>query len=840
MAPADHPTSTWEPMQDGTVFYRKQELYSMQWKVQDLSDYKVVGARYGGPLAIVRDEHKVVALGGTQRYTKPQIQLYSSSGGLISTLAWDQGKIVCMGWTLDERLVVLNEEGLYRIYDLQGEYEQFSLGSEAQEEGVIDAQIHETGLVAISGSLSFLEVRGWEGGKAQTLASTGLSSPPNCWAIMPPELTVSRHAEVLISTESTIFTLDNLECVDQRVSRGPFTFVAVSPNGKALALLTQANVLWVVSSDFQGELAESDLSLEGVTGPPKQVVWCGNDSLVLFWDVLVLMMGPFGDSLRYYYASPVHGVGEIDGVRIIGAEKCDFLQRVPPSTYAVFRPGSTSPGATLFDAMTHFEKKSPKADENIRSIRPELVAAVDACIDAAAQEWEPYWQKKLLNAASFGRAFLDLYDPSEFVTVGQTLKVLNAARYYEIGIPITYTQYQHTSPEHLVARLTSRNLHLLALRVSAYLQIKADPVLKHWACAKIAQTKGIAISDKDDDEICKTIVSKFRGQYGVSYADIARRAWQLGRTRLATLLLEHEPRTEDQVPLLLSMKEDRLALKKAIDSGDTDMVYHVLLSLKRRLNLGDFFRLIEDGGPALVPAANLLQVYARQQNRELLRDFYFQDDRRTDSAILKLQEAAEATDMVDRTAAIRAAGKFFSEDKDRAFEARMMDEHAKLLLLQQTLEKDADGRVQFIGLSVNETIHKCITTGQSKKADRVKGDWKVPDKRFWYIKLHALTEARDWESLDAFAKQKRSPIGYEPFVTHLLSKGFPSQAKNYVPRCDAKQRVDLYVKCGDWRAAGAECKERGDKARLDQLRRMAPNNLAQRELDQIASSMNTR
>ncbi|EJU02200.1 hypothetical protein DACRYDRAFT_88663 [Dacryopinax primogenitus] len=221
--------------------------------------------------------------------------------------------------------------------------------------------------------------------------------------------------------------LDNLECVDQRVSRGPFTFLAPSPNGKALALLTAQNVLWVVSSDFQGELAESDLSLEGVSGPPKQMVWCGNDRSVLVWDALVLLMGPFGDALRYFYASPVHAIGEIDGTRIVGAEKCDFLQRVPSSTGAVFRPGSTSPAATLFDAMTHFERKSLKADENVRSIRPGLVAAVDACIDAAAQEWEPYWQKKLLNAASFGRAFLNLYD---------TLKVLNAARYYEIGIPI--------------------------------------------------------------------------------------------------------------------------------------------------------------------------------------------------------------------------------------------------------------------------------------------------------------------------------------------------------------------------------------------------------------------
>ena len=80
---------------------------------------------------------------------------------------------------------------------------------------------------------------------------------------------------------------------------------------------------------------------------------------------------------------------------------------------------------------------------------------------------------------------------------------------------------------------------------------------------------------------------------------------------------------------------------------DSRIVYHVLLHLKRRLNLGDFFRLIEDGGPELKPAANLLQVYAREQNRDLLKDFWFQDDRRTESACLALEEAGTMTVNID-------------------------------------------------------------------------------------------------------------------------------------------------------------------------------------------------
>ena len=56
--------------------------------------------------------------------------------------------------------------------------------------------------------------------------------------------------------------------------------------------------------------------------------------------------------------------------------------------------------------------------------------------------------------------------------------------------------------------------------------------------------------------------------------------------------------------------------------------------------LGNFFRVIEEGGANLVPASKLLQVYAREQNRDMLRDFYYSDDRRVDSAVLSLSEAA--------------------------------------------------------------------------------------------------------------------------------------------------------------------------------------------------------
>jgi hypothetical protein len=105
--------------------------------------------------------------------------------------------------------------------------------------------------------------------------------------------------EVLLSVDSTIFSVDNLESIDQRLSQGPFTHVSPSPNGKSLALLTFSGTLLVVSSDFQRTLAEFKTGeVVAAQGAVNQVEWCGIDAILVTWDNLVVVVGPFGDTLE--------------------------------------------------------------------------------------------------------------------------------------------------------------------------------------------------------------------------------------------------------------------------------------------------------------------------------------------------------------------------------------------------------------------------------------------------------------------------------------------------------------------------------------------------------------
>jgi len=190
----------------------------------------------------------------------------------------------------------------------------------------------------------------------------------------------------------------------------------------------------------------------------------------LYWyiapdrDKFLLMVGPHGDWVKYSYRSPLVLVPECDGVRIISNEKCEFLHRVPKSTEDVFKIGSLEPAAILHDAMEFFENKSAKADEHIRNIkaRAALVGAVDGCIDAAVHEFDPQTQRSLLKAAAYGKCFCDYYNADNFVDNCKTLRVINNLRHADVGIPITFQQYQKSGAEAIVDRLVNRHLHFVA------------------------------------------------------------------------------------------------------------------------------------------------------------------------------------------------------------------------------------------------------------------------------------------------------------------------------------------------------------------------------------------
>ncbi|KAI0145889.1 vacuolar protein sorting-associated protein 16 [Hypoxylon sp. NC0597] len=780
---ATHPTAGWEKV--GDRFYRKTQLYTAIFDQDlDLDNYIVAGAPYGGAIAICRDDTKIVSY-QPSKSSKPSIEIYSCAGKLLKSINWDKGSVKGLGWSEDEKLLVVSYDGTVRCYyNLQGDFTQFSLGREAEDFGVHSCRFYDQGMVALLTNNALISVSSYDEPRPKALAS-----PPegevHAWAIISPSFTLSRSVEVLLSVGKTVYVVDKTECEDRFLDIGPFSHISVSPNGKFAALYAADGKAHVITSDFQSRLSEHD-SRSQLT--PKYLEWCGNDAVVIAWEDEVNVVGPNNAVASYVYEGRVHVIGDHDGVRLITNDVCDFLQKVPDVTDEVFRYGSESPASVLLDAVEQLENQSPKADDNIQLIRSNLVEAVDTCVAAAGHEFNIHWQKQLLKAASFGKSVLDIYNSDDFVDMCETLRVINAVRYYEVGLPLSYEQYQRLTPEGLIQRLINRHEYLLALRIAGYLRLPTDRIYVHWASAKVR------VGTEDDDTICRLIVEKLSGKPGISFESIARAAYDEGRGRLATELLNHEPRAGRQVPLLLSMEEDEIALDKAIESGDSDLILFVLLQLKKKLPLASFFRVINARPTATALVESLA---ARENDNALLKDLYYQDDRRVDGAGVFIGEALHQPDARTAGDKLALAAKLLSDSRENHFELTALKEAATLLRMQEALDRDLTDT--FIGLSVNETLFKLIRLGYHNKAKKIQSEFKVPEKVAWWIRLRALVAKRDWNEIEDIAKSRKSPIGWEPFFNQILQAGNARLAAVFIPKCtnlEPGAAITMYDKCG--------------------------------------------
>lgn len=660
---------------------------------------------------------------------------------------WDKtGSIKGLGWSEDEKLLVVTADGTVRCYrDLQADFAPFTLGHGADEHGVQACRFWSSGFVALLGNNHLVSVTRYDEPRPQLLAIPPAGDVMS-WSMIPPEYTSSRSVEVVLAIGQTIYVVDAAEAEDRQLQNGPFRHIGISPNGKFIALYTDDGKVWVISSDFQDRYSEYE---SRVKTPPKDLQWCGNNAVVLAWEDEIHLVGPNGAAVTYYYESWVHLLPDVDGIRVITNDRCEFLQKVSDSIEETFRLGSTSPASVLLDAIEQLEKKSPKADDNIQLIRPNLDEAVDTCVRAAGQEYSIHWQKQLLKAASFGKSVLDLYNSDDFVDMCEALRVLNAVRFYEVGLPLSYEQYTRLTSERLVQRLVNRQEYLLALKVSEYLHLPVDKIYVHWARQKVRS------SSTDEESICNEIVQRLNGKRGISFEEIARAAYDEGRGKLATELLEHEPRAGKQVPLLLNVGEESIALDKAIESGDTDLVFYVLLNLKKKIPLASFFRTINSRPVATA----IVEASAIDQDQELLKDLYYQDDRRLDGSNLLMSEALAASDAGPRSDKLKMAAKLLQDSKEHFPQVRAIDETQKLLRFQEVFEKDINE--QFSGLSVYDTLSKLIKMGNMKRAQKIQTEFKVPDKSYWWIRLKALVSRRDWRELEDISKTKKSPIGWE-------------------------------------------------------------------------------
>ncbi|XP_015764646.1 PREDICTED: vacuolar protein sorting-associated protein 16 homolog [Acropora digitifera] len=744
-------TIDWNPL--GKVFYRKEELYSMAWQdTVDISKAIVSAGAFGGPIALMLDDKQFGRVQGST-INKPIIHIFSSAGKELATVKWDGNPIVQMGWSVTEDLLCVASDGSVSIYDMHGAIKKtVSMGQDAKESKVIDCKIYNfagrTGIAILTGSYHFYVTNSVEEvGSRRFFDPPGFDAPPSSWVILPYD----RGSSLLIAIDNLLYLTDKSQCNMQNVTFNEGAVVtsiiemAISYNYEYLAMFTDTGLLWIGSADLQKVYCEFNTACPS---RPKQLVWCAMGAVICYWDDYIDVVGPTKDTVRYPMDTAVYLVQEIDGVRIIGNDTHELLQRVPGEfimhlcTLICIFGDRQLVGLVMVCLHVVFhlvtQKKSARAEEYIRMIKERLPEAVQQCIHAAAGVHEPAIQRSLLRAASFGKSFLTDMAPQAFVSMCRNLRVLNAVRDYTVGIPLTHGQLEKLSMKTLIDRLVLRRHYCLAIRICDYLKIPkgegASRILGHWACYKVQQ------ANVDDEEVACAIDSKLGETPGISYSEIASKAVDCGRTHLAIKLLDYEARAADQVPLLMRIGKDDLALEKAVLSGDTDLVYMVVMHLKDNLTLGEFLMAIRYHPVAL----KLYIKYCKDQDRRTLVDLFYQDDQFLNSGNALVQDSYEE-------------------------------------------------KVLFLCLFF---LSFCYLF-----AEQLKKEFKVPDKRFYWLKVRALCESHNWGQLEIFAKSRKSLIGYEPFFEACLEFNNRTEAEKYVSRVLPENKVACLVKLGKYQDA---------------------------------------
>jgi len=527
-------TADWNPLGRDS-YYRKFEIYSMHWANQiNLQELKVAVAPLGGLIAVVRDDKKF-----TQVHTsgKPIIFLFTAAGDLKSSIKWNGGPLVAIKWASTEELLCIQDDGTVSLYDIFGSFQNsFQMGQEAKEMKIIDACVFSTpsgtGLVVLTTNFRFFVINNVKDPRIRRFPDIpGINIAPSCWLAVNED----RQTRVIVAKEREIYVLEQSEQHDvQRVPEMTHHFLSVlaldvSPCKSHVALLTDAGVLWIGSSDFKRKICEFDTQCLSAV---KQLSWCGSGAVVLNLGASLLVFSPTKDNFTLILDSGGYISPEIDGLRIITNTGHEFLQRVPAANQEIFRIGSMAPGAILMEASREFQKRSHRAEEYIRLVKDQLELAVSQCIEAAGNEWQPSVQKMLLRAAQLGKSFLlNRIDAEIFVGMCQSLRILNAVRHYKIGLPLTYQQYEELTKTGVLNRLILRRQYSLAIEICGHLNLPEAEgihrIMTHWACYKIKH------GQMETEQLASEISAKLGPNSKVSFSNIALKAIECKQEKLA-------------------------------------------------------------------------------------------------------------------------------------------------------------------------------------------------------------------------------------------------------------------------------------------------------------------
>ena len=321
-----------------------------QW-IQTSSVTHVAGCPHGGPIASLTVP-TTASSNSSSFWRQSTLRIVTNAGQLLAALAippspwhhaYTAADVLGIGFTSRSILMVILRDSLCLTYTLQGEawLDPFYILPTGEQQGadLLVAQVYEGGVAVLSQSkqvalCELLDTHDDENNDAGEtnsyissahvtarvirknnddnsinttagqpyalvtevpLAHKAAATNFRALAVLPRHRTKSRHPEVFVSTthpKPSVWILETATCnvIDVECSLvAPILKMAFSPNGRFLACFTQDAMLTVISTSFETKVLDFDTS-EGATTPPLSLEWCGEDSVVLHWKNMGILM----------------------------------------------------------------------------------------------------------------------------------------------------------------------------------------------------------------------------------------------------------------------------------------------------------------------------------------------------------------------------------------------------------------------------------------------------------------------------------------------------------------------------------------------------------------------
>lgn len=729
-----------------------------------------------------------------------------------------------MKWTIDEKLCVLLQNGLIRVYyDFEGNFNEYEIGYDSQLVGIKSFLVHGNVLIILLNDFKivYIDLDNTISVNSKLFKDLKIELPEESihfwnWDVLPS----SSSFQILISINKAIYAIPKYGKIIQKSIDGPFQGVHVSENHEFIALYQEGSKkIYIVTANFNKALF--DFKLDSAP-PPRQIKWCGSDAVAVAYDDYVKLIAP-GGSLNFFINDDFKISSEIDGLTILTNVSLEFLSKVNNDTVDCFKIGSTSKSSILIDSIDKLNKHSPTANENLKIIGSDvfLNQAVQTCIRAAFEEFDPYWQKKLLKAASFGKSSLELNssfkNSIKFVEACDQLRIINNIRSNEIGIFLTFTQFQQIGIEKLIKLLVKRQEFYQSFQISKFLKLPIDLIFIDWACCKIKYNPNL-----NDEELSQLIITKFQNINNnsyISFEKISTIAFQEGRLNLAKILINFESLFTKQIPLLLTMEEHELALKKSVESQDVDLILETILKLKETLSLPNFFKILNNSKIA----SNCFE-YFHHDDIKLIHDYINQADRLIDIANFEIDQYIIHGDQEDYSKKLTVLQNSFDAYnlmRKNSNDSKQIEKQLKLVKLQEIYTNDFN--IEFNNLSIVETLEKLILLNQNNKINQFLKDFKINDKKFQYIKLNFLIKEKKFDELFEWGMSLKKPIiGYEPFIQKLISQNENSMASKFLSKANLSysDKIEYLIKLKDFKTVIEEAYHKKDLSTLDKIEPM--------------------